>query len=287
MYYDKYGHPRYTIEDSVLITPEMASELLTNHKCPKPLDSKELALLVSELKGGTFDFNGATIALDSNGRLIDGRLRLAACVEANVPFRTFIVWGVTEEGKLTKDTGRPRNIVQYLDKHEYRHPRSLSAAAKILHRMETTTGSKEGIIGNVRDRITHKSIMDTISAHPNLIKSVDLIKSQDGIFLTTALNHLIVLDYLTRYVDNKPEIADEFLEVLSNQRAADVEHPVYALRQILHNGLYKSNSNLKGDKQVALMIVAYNYLKTGKSVKRLRLPNEEPKLFMISEHGDA
>lgn len=287
MYYDKHGHPRYTIEDSVLITPEMASELLENHKCHKPLDNKELALLVSDLKAGTFDFNGATIVLDSNGCLIDGRLRLTACVDANVPFRTFIVWGVTEEGKLTKDTGRPRNIVQYLDKHEYKHPRSLSAAAKILYRMETTAGSKEGIIGNVRDRVTHKSVMDIIASHPNLIQSVESIKAQGNIFITTSINHLIVLDYLTRYVDNQPQIADEFLEVLSGQRFADPTHPVFALRQMLYNGLYKTNTKLKGDKQVALMIMAYNYLKTGKNVKRLRLPNEEPKLHMISEQGDA
>jgi hypothetical protein len=39
-----------------------------------------------------------------------------------------------------------------------------------------------------------------------------------------------VLDYLCRYVDNRPDLADEFLEVLSMGRVVEVDHPVFQLR---------------------------------------------------------
>ena len=76
-----------------MITPSMAQYLLDHNACIKPLNHQAVTKLVHELKG-KFDFNGATIVLNSDHRLVDGRARLTACVESGISFKAFIVTGI-------------------------------------------------------------------------------------------------------------------------------------------------------------------------------------------------
>jgi hypothetical protein len=53
-------------KDATVITPSMAQYLLDHNACIKPLNHQAVTKLVHELKTGKFDFNGATIVLNSD-----------------------------------------------------------------------------------------------------------------------------------------------------------------------------------------------------------------------------
>lgn len=268
--------------DATIITPEMAQALLDSNACIKPLHMHAVAKLVRELKNGNFDFNGATIVLNEEARLIDGRARLTACVEAGIPIKAFIVTGIDRTAQYTKDTGRSRNIAQYLGTHGYSHPRVLSAVATIIHTASTIEGDYDGIIERSRDPITQQEILNIIESHPNLVECVNRIVPHKREYITTATNHLIALDYLCRYHDNCPELADEFLEVLSGNRVVEMDHPVYQLRVTFISSLQSTNQKLVPNVQVMYMIKAYNLLKEGKQCKRLYLGSKTPRLFFLN-----
>lgn len=273
----------FTEKDAVLITPDMARELIAHNKCIKPVRQIEIDKLVREFNNNNFDFNGATIVLNENDELIDGRTRLMAAIEADKSFKAFIVTGVSTEGQYTKDTGRSRNVVQYLGTHGYKYPRALSASAKILHSIMNSPDGKDGLIEKSPVPVTHQDVMDIINEEPKLQECVNRLFPNKHNYFTTEIYHLIVLDYLHRYVADDAKVADEFIEVLSGLRPADMDHPVMQLRLTLMNSIQRTSSKLIGKKQVMYMIRAYNYLRAGKSCKRLKLPTITPTLDLLDD----
>jgi len=277
----------YDENDAPFITPEMASELLSNHRCIKKLDEDRVKKIEKALINGTFNFNGATIVLDADGRLIDGRVRLQACVNTGIKFRSLIVWGVDIKGQYTKDTGRSRNVIQILSKRGYNNPKALYYCASILHGIINSDGSSDGINDKYDSNITNQEVLDIIESTSDLETSVDLIMSDKHKYLTTSIYHLIVLDYLCRFVDDRSDIADEFLLVLSNTKNAEPDHPVAILRTIFMTSSYRSHTQVSKKKQIALMIKSYNLLKENKRCTRLHWieSTQMPEIYMIT--GDS
>lgn len=264
------------------ITPEMAQELLDNSRCIKPLRSIDVNKLAREFENDNFEFNGATIVLDSDGRLIDGQTRLAACVKAGKSFKSYIVHGVETNAQYTKDTGRSRNVVQYLTTHGYKYPRALSASAQIIHNIMLAADdeTKDGIVETHRITATHQEIMDIIESEPRLQESVNRIIPEKTRYMTSAIYHLIVLDYLHR-VHDKEDIADEFLDVLAGVRIEPMEHPVTQLRTVFMNNIQKVTTKLKWTKQAFYMIKAYNHLGDNTSCRGLRVTKNVPRLELL------
>jgi len=275
--------------DAPTITPSMAQELLDNSRCIKPLRTIDVNKLAREFENGNFEFNGATIVLDHDGRLIDGQTRLAACIQANKSFKSYIVYGVNTEGQYTKDTGRSRNVVQYLSTHGYKYPRALSASAQIIHNIlqAADDDTKDGIVEYTRITATHQEVMDIITSEPLLKESVNRIYPEKSRYMTSAIYHLIVLDYLHRVHDNKPELADEFLDVLSGVRVEAMDHPVTQLRTMFMNNIQKTNAKLKKSKQAFYMIKVYNHLRDNTNCRGLRITKNVPRLEMLNVKKDV
>lgn len=273
-----------TEDEATEITPAMAQELLDNSRCIKPLRPNDVDRLVGEFNHDNFEFNGATITLNTDGYLIDGQTRLAACVKANKSFKTFIVHGVDIDGQYTKDTGRSRNVVQYLGTHGYKYPRALSASAQIIHNimLARDDDTKDGIIEINKVTATHQEIMDIIENEPNLQECVNRIFPEKSQYMTSAIYHLIVLDYLHRYIANKPDMADEFIDILSGKRVEDMDHPITRLRATFIGNIQRTNTKIKTSKQTMYMIRAYNLLAEGKHCKGLKIGKLTPRLNLLS-----
>lgn len=274
-----------TEDEATEITPVMAQELLDHSRCIKPLHNNDIDRLVGEFNHDNFEFNGATITLNTRGQLIDGQTRLSACVKANKPFKSFIVYGVDLEGQYTKDTGRSRNVVQYLGTHGYKYPRALSASAQIIHNiiLNRNDDTKDGIIETSKITATHKEIIDIIESEPNLQTCVNNIFPEKSRYMTTAIYHLIVLDYLHRYIFDKSEIADEFLNVLSGKQIADIDHPVTRLRALFISNIQRNSAKLKKPKQTMYMIKVYNLLLANKRCKALKIAKFTPRLNILAQ----
>lgn len=277
----KYNLDFLVESNAPTITPAMAQELIDNSRCIKPLNSVDVDRLTRDFINDNFEFNGSTIVLDSDGRLIDGQTRLTACVQSGKSFKSYIVYGIDNNAKYIKDTGRSRNVQQYLTHKGYEYPVALAASAKIIHNMIQLgdDDSKDGIIEYVNSRSSHQEIIDIIESEPRLQECVNRIISNKHRYMTNAIYHLIILDYIHR-VHDKEDIANEFLDVLSGIRVEAMDHPVTQLRIMFMNNIQKKTMKMKLTKEVLYMIKAYNHLgdntrcrllRIGKSVTRLDL----------------
>jgi hypothetical protein len=96
---------------SVVITfiPELAHEILTtrnaHNRKRRPNKIKRFA---DNLASGRWVLTGDTIKFGSNGDLLDGQNRLAACVASGVALQTHVVFGIDQIAFQVLDTGTVR-----------------------------------------------------------------------------------------------------------------------------------------------------------------------------------
>lgn len=111
----------YKIE-VMLITPKFAEKTLQKTKSIGNVGRvqsarKRVKKYASDMKKGQWKLNGSIILFDSNGRLMNGNTRFAACVLSQSSFETLVMTRVDEKGNpldfdketiLSIDTGKER-----------------------------------------------------------------------------------------------------------------------------------------------------------------------------------
>ena len=98
----------------VTITPEIASKLLETNFNNRPINNGRVKALAKDMLMGKWEINGETIKIYEDGTLSDGQHRLSACVEANIPFKTYIVRNVSKNALTTIDCGEKRSLLHGL-----------------------------------------------------------------------------------------------------------------------------------------------------------------------------
>jgi hypothetical protein len=118
----------------IMITPAIAKHWLetTNQKNRKKVDSHWLEIAI-EMEEGRYKYNGFPILFGSDGVLLDGQHRLTACVEANVPFDTDVVFGLDPQVLDTIDTNIvPRTAAHVAQMEGVENAKGSSAIASLL-----------------------------------------------------------------------------------------------------------------------------------------------------------
>lgn len=76
------------------ITPEIARELLANPADKnRPLKKSVVRKYARRIRAGLWRLTGEPILLNEKGALLDGQHRLSACIEADKPFDTVVLYG--------------------------------------------------------------------------------------------------------------------------------------------------------------------------------------------------
>lgn len=125
---------------SVVLTihPENAKHILETYnkgnRSKKPIKIKQYA---QALLAGEWELTGETIKFSDLGRLLDGQNRLFACVEANVPFTTHVVFGVADKAFSKMDQGRIRSGGDVLQIAGYSDTNNLAAACRWLYLIDS------------------------------------------------------------------------------------------------------------------------------------------------------
>jgi hypothetical protein len=112
------------------VTPEVAAFWLSVDVLRRPTSTDQVSRFARDMRAGNWPLNAETVKRDSNGGVMDGTHRLKACVEAGVPFISWVAQGVPPEHQRTVDTGRPRTITDNLALAGNANPAVLGAVAK-------------------------------------------------------------------------------------------------------------------------------------------------------------
>lgn len=127
------------IEPAVRLTPSLAARLLDVNTHNRELSSRTVEAYAKEMAAGRWRETHQGMAIDNEGRLLDGQHRCKAVIVAGVPIMTDIKFGLDPESFAMIDLGRKRTTADalYLDGVQS-PPKLLAAVLRCLLAVRTT-----------------------------------------------------------------------------------------------------------------------------------------------------
>jgi len=119
------------------ITPRIAARYLEDNVINnRSISDRHVAALARDMVAERWSQNGETLKFSPDGELLDGQQRLWACIQAEKPFTTAVVRGVTSLDDV--DRARPRTLGHALEMHGYDQSRRLGVVLSTTWRWENT-----------------------------------------------------------------------------------------------------------------------------------------------------
>lgn len=92
------------------VEPRAAEQWLTkNRDNNRPVSRHKVRQYAADMRAGRWRLSNDAVSFDVSGSLVNGQHRLHACVAADAPFLTLVVWNLPDESMTALDSGRKRN----------------------------------------------------------------------------------------------------------------------------------------------------------------------------------
>ena len=252
------------------ITPEKASILLERFYAGAKVDSRLLQAYSKDMQEGRWALNGAPVVFSDEGQLLDGRLRMLACIQSRASFDTLVVEGISAASYETIDAIRKRTLADVLSIRNERHGRPLAAALRIIWTYLNggtpgigKTPSPTALLGLLEEHpVIRDSVMPALAATP-------LLPHGCGI----ALHHL-----MSR---SDPQKSDRFFALIGEPVGVSDQSAVVQLRQVLAE-LRGRGGNRQQTYVLAIAIKAWNAFRNSSDLKLLRYSPDRESFPRIS-----
>lgn len=249
-------YPEYH-QEKIEITPEMAAVGLgratQNRRVSEPRVN-ELATIITD---GEWNFDGSPIRFDCEGGMFDGKHRLLACVKANKPILSCVVYGLPVEAIKTVDTNRVRTAGDQLAILGVHYSYQTAAAARWLIAIKQGKFSKQ----RLANEVTKLAVK-----HQAMSESVALCYQAMGV----APSLISAIHYATAHLVGQSEQADRFAEAFVSGVSSMENCPAIAWREhILRQRLVRQR--LTKEYQLYGTIYAWNKFCKGEPILRMNV----------------
>ena len=245
------------------IAPALAKHWLeaTNKKNRKPTDGHWLEIAI-DMEQGRWKYNGGAIRFGSDGVLLDGQHRLLACVEANVPFDTDVIFGLNPDCLDTIDTDvLPRTAAHVAQMEGVENATGSSALAFLL-----LVHEKHGIhrVQNVDCKPTKTEVIARAKADPRIAA----IAGRSMGWSRRLVQPRVVGFCYYLFSQQDLDLAERFFAELADGANLSKRSPVYQLRHRLwQNSTAKAKLPLK--EIVAIFFKAWIAYREGRPIQVL------------------
>jgi hypothetical protein len=268
--------------ECLTISPEQARALLEiSAKVRRNRNGGRRKIIADSIRKGNWRCNGATVVLGSDQGINDGHNRLGACVDAGVPIKTWVIFGIEPDLFSTNDIdGKPRGAADVLHIQGHEYAALLSSAGGLTARYlsgERSLNITAGPAGNTVDRVQEIEQLSRRGLAASLREAVSLRK--DAWFLSDRVS--VASHFLFGLADR--ERRDDFFARLTTGANMEPGDAVLALRNRLmqtrdRSGRAEDGSFLRVKNetlfiQFNVMIRAWNYDCSGRQVAILKVPN--------------
>ena len=255
------------------MTPESSQESVRMNECIRPTTNKFLDQYSTDMKNGKWVLNGVPIIFSDTGALIDGQHRLLACIRAGVPFKTYVMRGVTASEALQSiDVGNKRGKGDFLAFHGVKNGSAVASAALGFHKIADAqpTRSKGYKFRSSETLHSHAALLLYVQEHPGIEMSVSQTREY-GTLLTgwcsveiAASSHAI----FSELIDSAK--ADEFLLGFATGAELGLSSPIYKVRERLKREAM-SIAHLSAFAKTVLLIRAWNFWITGHAMLQMTI----------------
>lgn len=264
--------------ERVILTPEKAFDLLNYNTLNRPLNDQHVKRIAKQITAGKWRFNGDTIKVSSDGKILDGQHRLWAITEAKMAVETILVYGVQPDAFSTIDTLRkPRSGADVLALvGATRHRNYISAALQWYLRW------RRGVLESYKapvNRIENSDIEAAYVENPGIERAVERVH------LLRGLANPSLMGFFYYILSNRnPELAERMVHTMENPAAIGMKDPFFRLR--MH---FQSEGRKDPVVSIALMIKATNAAYLGREIGSLsfRFQGSNPESFPKLEVGSS
>jgi hypothetical protein len=148
------------------ITPEMARDWLASAHPNRPISRRRVQTIARAIAAGLWQVNGQTIVLCPEFRLLDGRHRLSAIVEAGRTVHSLVVCGIAPACFLTMDQGAKRSGAHVLAMSGHPHAQTLCSALRWLWRFANQRMTSASI------ELLDYQLPDYLAQHPSFVSAL-------------------------------------------------------------------------------------------------------------------
>lgn len=244
--------------DLITVTPAMAEEMLGKNVKNRRISKLTVDAYARDMEAGNWKFTGEAIKFSRAGELQDGQHRLLACIKAQKPFTTLIVYDLASDAQDAMDIGRGRTVGDALTIMGQAHATRVASACRWMMMV------KGGYARHVR--ITQAESLSIYRRHPGLSDSAQFVQGAYGM----SQGLLTCIHYLgARILDNEP-FANEFVTIFITGNSYDgcaahawrerLMRMKAAKTPITHGHMYNGS------------IHAWNLFSQSKEIKILRIP---------------
>lgn len=210
-------------------TPELAEYILTNLNVNnRPRKSAKIILFKRDMQANNWSMTGETIKFGTDGNLKDGQNRLAACVQAQVPFTTHVIFGIDPNTFHHMDTGTSRNANDVLSIMGVKNANKMSNAIKYI------LSYRKGFTDTGRS-ITNQEVKDAYLNDLNVTKVEDSVKWAEKVYNQTRfpMGQLAASYYLCFcHSPERMEELEKFYSSMASQTGG-VQSPQRRLQEFL------------------------------------------------------
>lgn len=190
----------------ILVTPKLAEATLIENEGNRKLNPARVDMFVRLIKAGLFRFSHQGIALDENGKLIDGQHRLAAIVKSKCSVWMLVTKGLPRESTIVIDNHQKRSFTQHMAMIGRIETEKDVAIARILE-----FGAKGSSDFNLPPEFA-LSLVEKYNGGINFVRSLGYAK-----YLIAPIKAVLARAYYTR--DQK--VLERFFEVFKTNTAAN------------------------------------------------------------------
>ena len=219
--------------------------------------------IANQIRTGKWQFNGDTIKVAKTGDVLDGQHRLWAVIEANMPIKTIIVYGIDKDAFSTIDTIR-----------KVRTGKDVLALAGVEQHRETTASALRWLtiyqrhqmedFNKPTNKIENSDIESMFADNPMIIRAVERCSSVKNI-VNPALISFMYYVVTTR----DAMLAERFISTLIDPTGTSIDDPIFRLRTHFISNRTQGK-RMVATEDIALMIKALNAAKRGRKVGNLR-----------------
>lgn len=251
------------------IDASVASAWLSKNTRNRPLNSRLIKRITSQIRNGEWALNGESIVWGSDGILIDGQHRLLAIVEAGVAspgLPCVVVYGITPDAFKTVDSGQSRFAKDDLALLGYNNTALLASAAALLYVYKVHgTMLPAGV-----NRPTRSQTVETMLMEPGLAKARQAAEAIHRKMPNVFKTQTSVLYHLFGEID--PELNELFWNLLADGSNLDKNSPILILRNRITASFVGSHvrNSYAAAEFAALCIKGWNAWIAGQKIAQLR-----------------
>jgi hypothetical protein len=248
------------VAEVVTITPAEATNWLRCNMHNRPVRKRHVEFLAGEIKNGNWQINGQAIVIAEDEQVLDGQHRLLAIIEAGIPIKSMVVYGISAAAFSTIDTGAVRSSADALCLHFSEHPlyivKAVAAAVPWVKQLE------KGSMHKNPKKLSNTEIIAYAKDHLSLFEraSTLLHYGSDNRPLSAGVGTALYECFARK----SEETADDFFRDLytgENLARSQVE---YILRLAFTKDMQRITSKLPLYIKVRMTVKAWNWRRRGR-----------------------